>query len=482
MYKVGYDQLIPSWTNLEQVERFEWASIDEALEEIKLIVKNNFRLCELAIIEEAFNLISQEYGFCQDRYSNRLKIRHLLATARTTAEHGFNPQSVAAALLHDIIEDTQITIEQIEKRFGKQIARLISTISNELAIFISNQSEARLQQELLNRVLQLIGDNIKNLPAVFIKMAERLDQMHFLVENLPLKQQASITQETMYVYAPLAEVLGTWRLKGQLEDLSFKFQNPKTFNQIVNELKTQQPISTLLLQKMVNRVVEELKESRGNARVISRVKHVYSVYKKKMKRGGCLGNVYDLLGMRIIVDDLYECYEVLDLIHQIWKPLEEEFNDYIRFPKPNGYQSLHTTVIFENYFVEIQIRTSEMDEVDEFGLAAHWRYKENGDTSDNILLTKISALIQEFESARRNQELISFWDEITNKFFQEKIHVYSTTNGRLFTLPKESTPIDLASAMGIENGRRCIGARVGNLAVPSNWCLQTGDLVQILIN
>lgn len=466
------------WTE-EQCQWFENLSLDEAVEEIKQSILTRFPNGDMNIVDRAFNLANEKHV---DRFqkSGRPEIRHLLAVTKTMADIGLDPESVAAATLHDIIEDRQVSEIVLRQMFGGRVASLVNAVSRQKNI--STHSEADLQRSVFKKVLDSLINGLDDLPAVFIKLAERLDHMRYSIQKLPFDQRQDMARETIEGYAPLAERLGIWELKASLEDLAFKSLQPEIYWRLVQQLESQRSKMEAFLHKAIMTLELELAKANIPAVVEARIGHYYSTYEKMRRKGRRFAGIHDLIGIRVIVDQENQCYSALEIVHRLWKPIAYEFDDYIHPPKPNGYQSLHTTVLpGEEFALEVQIRTRKMHELAEFGLAAHWRYKGTGDAKDEVLNTQFTALQKHLESSRQIRDVKEYIKNLSVDLLQEQIHVYYTPTGQLVSLPRLSTPVDLAYSIGPEIAEKCVRARVNeDDYVSLNWQLKTGDRVTIL--
>jgi guanosine-3',5'-bis(diphosphate) 3'-pyrophosphohydrolase len=463
----------PCWLRDHQ-QSFEGPALDQSVEDLKMIIQARFRTVDVSIIDRAAELAAKRHHGQTQSNGDRLKIEHALAVARVTAELGFDPQSVAAALLHDVIEDTGFPLDKLRGMFGSRVANLVDAVSKYQSLTM-HQSKADIQLQLLRKVLDSVADSLENLPSAFIKLAERLDHMRFSAQCLPLARSQNLSREVMVGYVPLAERLGVWELKAQLEDLAFMQLNPVGYQQVVQWLKDSAPYTRDCLREAVDNLQDALLDERLDAQVESRLKHVHSTYEKIRRKREKLGDVRDLLGMRIIIGREIDCYRALGAVHSLWKPICEEFDDYISTPKPNGYRSLHTTVIStEDIALEVQIRTPHMHEVAEFGLSAHWRYKGKGNEYDDSLNAKFSILQRQLRHLQHISDEREYIATLRAGLLQDQTHVYAAT-GELASLPKNATPMDLPDALGAAES--CIGATVGAHRVDLNRQLRTDDFV-----
>jgi guanosine-3',5'-bis(diphosphate) 3'-pyrophosphohydrolase len=434
---------------------------------------------KIKVVEEAYKFAAEKHQG-HVRLSGEPFIEHPLQTAYILAELQLDSGSLAAALLHDIPEETGLSIDEIKKRFGQEIARLVDGVTKlgkvSLATTapITNESQA----ENLRKMLVAMAEDLR---VVFIKLADRLHNMRTL-KYLPKDRQLQNAQETMDIYAPLAHRLGIWELKWQLEDLSFQYLEPKDYASVARlvDLRRNQR------EKFIARAIDVLKKEFDRVGLVAdisgRPKHLYSIH-EKMERyaamGRRFGEIHDLLALRVLVDTVPDCYNAMGIIHSLWHPLPDAFDDYIASPKPNGYQALHTAVMaLGTTHLEIQIRTREMHHVAEYGVAAHWRYKE-GEKRDMRFEERVAWLRQLIEWHRELSGAEEFLESVKTDIFIDQVFVY-TPKGEIKDLPKGSTPLDFAYRVHTDLGHRCIGAKVNGKLVPFNYELKNGDIVEII--
>jgi guanosine-3',5'-bis(diphosphate) 3'-pyrophosphohydrolase len=434
---------------------------------------------KVGVVEEAYKFASEKHQG-QVRLSGEPFLEHPLQTAYILAELQFDASSLAAALLHDIPEDTGLPIAEIETRFGAEIARLVdgATKMGKVALTSSGVLASATQAENLRKMLLAMAEDLR---VVFIKLADRLHNMSTL-RYLPREKQLAIAQETLEIYTPLAHRLGIWELKWQLEDLSFRYLYPQEYQQVVSLVDAKRTQR----EKFVTRAIELLKkefERVGLAADISgRPKHIYSIH-QKMKKYTAMGKyfdeIYDLLALRVIVGNEQDCWRAVGIIHSLWHPLPETFDDYISNPKPNGYQALHTAVMcLGTTALEIQVLTREMYHIAEYGVAAHWRYKE-GSKTDIKFEERVAWLRQLIEWHRELSGAEEFLESVKTDIFIDQVFVY-TPKGEIKDLPRGATPLDFAYRVHTDLGHRCIGAKVNGKLVPFNTELKNGDVVEIL--
>lgn len=441
-----------------------------------------------ALIRRAFE-VAREAHAGQTRASGAPYLSHCVAVSRILLEEfRVPPHVVAAGLLHDTLEDTNLTREDLERQFGPEVARLVEGVTKLKALprvsrTLQEQTEkSKLHQrrqemsnENLRRVFLAMLDNIWVLP---IKLADRLHNMRTL-HHLPEAKRKRIAQETLDIYAPLANRLGMARIRRELEDLAFRYVNPEMYTYIARRLQQRRSEREREIRQIVEEVKQALEEAGIEAEVYGRPKHIYSIYRKMVSKGRSFDEIYDARGIRILVKDRATCYTALGVVHTLGQPIPGEFDDYIARPKPNGYQSLHTAILYKKDHkpLEVQIRTYEMHRVAEEGMAAHWAYKEDI-TADEALQRKLAwfrSLLDWHDATSASD----FVDDIKQELFEDRVYVF-TPKGDVIDLPKGATPIDFAYAIHTELGHRCRGAKVNGKLVPLNYELKTGDIVEII--
>jgi len=434
---------------------------------------------KIGVIEEAYQFASEKHQG-QLRMSGEPFLEHPLQTAYILAELQLDASSLAAALLHDIPEDTGLPIEEIEVRFGPEIAKLVdgATKLGKVSLSTSGAKSSATQAENLRKMLVAMAEDLR---VVFIKLADRLHNMRTL-DPLPKERQLKIAQETLEIYAPLAHRLGIWELKWQLEDYSFRYLDPSEYKRIARLVDTKREKR----EKYIDRAIELLKKEfeRNNlvADISGRPKHIYSI-SQKMKRYAAMGrqfdNIHDLLALRVLVGSTNDCYAAVGIIHTLWHPLPDAFDDYIANPKPNGYQAIHTAVMsFGTTPLEIQIRSREMHHVAEYGVASHWFYKE-GDSRDLRFEERVAWLRQLIEWHRELSGAEEFLESVKTDIFIDQVFVY-TPRGEIKDLPRGATPIDFAYRVHTDLGHHCIGAKVNGKLVSFDYELKNGDIVEIV--
>jgi GTP pyrophosphokinase len=434
---------------------------------------------ERDLLRRAFDLASQAHAN-QTRASGEPYIQHCLAVAQMLAELRLDTDTLAAALMHDTLEDTQVTYEKLESEFGEQIAKLVDGVTKLGQIDqLSGMSERNIkedaQAESLRKMFLAMVDDVR---VVLIKLADRLHNMRTL-GSLPEHKRKRIARETMEIFAPLANRLGIWQIKWELEDLSFRHLEPETYKEIATLIDERRPDRERYITQVVRRVREELNQAGINAEVEGRPKHIYSINRKMRRKGVDFDQIYDVRGVRVTVESTPDCYAALGVIHSLWRPIPGEFDDYIATPKDNMYRALHTAVVGpEGKPLEVQIRTYEMDYTAELGIAAHWRYKES-QRQDPVFDNKIAWLRQLMEWRQEVTDAHEFVDSLKTDVFQDRVYTF-TPKGDIVDLPAGSTPIDFAYHIHTEVGHRCRGAKVNGRLVALHYQLHSGDQVEVL--
>ena len=459
----------PGTTPLDAVPVEHRAAIEHLLE----AMRQRFPNAHEDLIVRAY-LIAEEAHRGQLRASGEPYITHPLAAARILADYGLDPSTIAAALLHDVVEDTQVTSEDIEAALGPEVARLVAGVTKISAIEARELADS--EAENLRRMLLAAVDDLR---VILIKLADRLHNMQTL-SALSEERRRRMAQETLEIYAPLANRLGIWQLKSEFEDLALMQLEPEVYESIRSELAGRRHQHDEYLADVIRQLHERLREAGIEAQITSRTKHYYSIYRKMQRKGVDAHDIYDVLAVRIIVDEVAQCYLALGVVHSMWLPMEGEFDDYIGKRKDNLYQSLHSTVIGPgNRPLEVQIRTKAMDEVAEYGVAAHWMYKENT-TSAPEIEEKIAALRRLLKSQYEEAaDAESFVEGLKTDVFRDQVYVF-TPQGEVMELPAGSTPIDFAYQIHTEVGHRCRGALVNGRMVALDTPLQTGQTVKII--
>lgn len=445
---------------------------EEALKEFMDYVHSYLGDDECDQIMKAFTLADKAHEG-QFRASGEPYIMHPLAVAEILAHLQIDHITLIAALLHDVVEDTEYTKEDIEKLFGSEVAFLVDGVTK-LNQFQYETKEDRQMENYRKMILAMA----KDVRVVVIKLGDRLHNMRTL-KHMRSDKQKRIAKETLEIFAPLAHRLGIFNVKWELEDLSFRYLEPDKYYDLVDQMKQKRQAREDIVNDTMEQLTKALGEAGIKADIKGRPKHFYSIYKKMKKDNRDLSQIYDLLAVRVIVDTVPDCYAVLGIAHSIWKPLPYRFKDYISMPKSNMYQSLHTTVIGTmGQPVEIQIRTWEMHRVSEYGVAAHWRYKEGNKGADKEFDQKVAWLRQvlEWQDTSNPKELVN---ALKLDVFSGEVFVF-TPKGDVVKLPIGSVPLDFAYRVHTDVGHRCVGAKVNGKIVPLDYTLQNGDIVDII--
>ncbi len=442
------------------------------IQEILDKVSENNPEANIKLIQHAYVYAAKAHEG-QTRLSGEPYLSHPLAVANTLAEMGFDEPTVAAGLLHDTVEDTRATIEDIDEYFGEDVADIVDGVTKISLIPFENKEEA--QAENIRKMILAMSHDMR---VIMVKLADRLHNMSTLDFQKAHKQRR-IAQETMDIYAPLANRLGLNVLKRRLEDLSFKYLRPDIYNQIDHWLDTHQVVEKHIIDKVVSRLEDLIRANNISGEVYGRIKHKYSIYKKMQSQSLTLDEMHDIMAFRVLVKDIKDCYAVLGLVHSLWRPVYGRFKDYISMPKANGYQSLHTTVIGpEGERIEIQIRTEDMHRQAEHGVAAHWLYKENGRVNSKDL-EQFSWLREIFERQGEEADSREFMHSLKMDLFKDEVYVY-TPAGDVKELPEGATPLDFAFLIHTKVGQHCAGAKINGRLMPLGTELKNGDIVEIV--
>jgi GTP pyrophosphokinase len=436
---------------------------------------------DVATVRRAFELAARAHGD-QRRATGDPYVTHPVAVASVLADLHLDAATLSAALLHDVVEDTSVDLATIEREFGHEVGLIVDGVTklkrlqwvpDEQRLHSFDESE---WAENLRKMLLAMAEDLR---VVLVKLADRLHNMQTL-QPLPPDKRRRIAQETMEIYAPLANRLGIWEIKWQLEDLAFRYLEPDAYKHIARSVQQRRNERERYIARAVGALRAELEANGIEAEVFGRPKHLFSIHRKMQEREADISQIYDLLAVRVIVQTVSECYNALGVVHGLWHPLPGQFDDYIATPKESGYQSLHTTVVaLDGKPLEIQIRTIEMNQVAELGVAAHWRYKE-GRRQDPKFDAKIAWLRQLMEwqkdVAGDAQELV---DNLRTDVFQQQVYIF-TPKGEIKELPAGSTPLDFAYRIHTEIGHRCVGAKVNGRLVSLDRPLQNGEAVEII--
>lgn len=480
------------------------------IDSLMQLLPENYTPADRELVLRAYRVANQAHA-SQKRASGEPYVNHCIAVAAILAELRVPPAVVAAGLLHDTVEDTEITLEDLKRDFGDEIAWLVDGVTKLTQLprvsrgdqhmdreaqedeqrqlaerrGMPNEEEEIAQltrsrrydvvSETLRKTFMAMGDDVR---VVLIKLADRLHNMRTL-GHMPQNKRPRIAQETMDIFAPLANRLGIWQIKWELEDLGFRYVNPEKYKEIASNL-AERRVDRERELKAINQRLKTLLDQAGiQADISGRPKHIYSIYRKMVRKGVPFDLVHDVRGVRILVPDIPSCYAVLGVIHTHWRPLPGEFDDYIAAPKDNFYQSLHTAVVFDDgKTLEVQIRTPEMDQSAELGIAAHWRYKE-GALRDEAYERRILWLRSLMEWRQDVEDASEFVDSMKTDVFEDRVYVF-TPRGDIIDLPSGSTPIDFAYHVHTDIGHRCRGAKVNGKLVGLDYVLKTGDKVEIL--
>jgi guanosine-3',5'-bis(diphosphate) 3'-pyrophosphohydrolase len=409
----------------------------------------------------------------QHRASGEDYIEHPIAVARILAEMEMDRATIAASILHDVVEDTVVTSDEVSAKFGPEIAQLVDGVTK--LTRIPYQSKEDAQVENLRKMFMAMAKDIR---VIIIKLADRLHNMRTL-GSLPAPKQQTIARETIEIYAPIAHRLGIWKIKWDLEDLCLRYLDPDSYRDIAERVAKKRAEREAAVGSVVSLLRAQFEKLGIEAEVRGRPKHFYSIY-TKMKKGRDFSTIYDLTAVRVIVDSVKDCYGTLGIVHSIWKPIPGRFKDYIAMPKPNMYQSLHTTVVGPGGDpIEIQIRTLEMHRTSEYGIAAHWRYKEGGkqDTFEHKL-TWLRSLL-EWQNDMRDSR--AFMENLKLDLFENQVFIFSP-KGDVYPLPATATPLDFAYQVHSDVGNHCVGTKVNGKIVPLDYQLKNGDICEVLVN
>jgi len=448
------------------------APLDEQVREFEKKMRSVYGDEQWARIEKAYAFAASRHAG-QARSSGEPFIIHPLAVASIIADMGMDPDSVIAGLLHDVVEDTPATVTEITEQFSKDIADMVDGVTKLGHIAYENKEER--QAESLRKMLLAMAKDIR---VIIIKLADRLHNLRTL-EYVDENKQRAKAYETLEIYAPLAHRLGMSRVKWELEDVSLRFIDPDGYYDLVQKISKKRDEREAYIQEVIDMLNEHIAQVGLSAEIEGRPKHFYSIYKKMYMQHKDFDQILDLQAVRVIVETVKDCYAVLGIVHTLWKPIPGRFKDYIAVPKPNMYQSLHTTVIGpRGEPFEIQIRTREMHRTAEYGIAAHWKYKEGRTTSDSMD-KKLAWLRELLEWQSDLKEPKEFMEALKIDLFTDEVFVF-TPKGDVIDLPKGSGPLDFAYSIHSAVGNRCVGAKVNGKIVTLDYQLKTGDIVEIL--
>src|SRR2546429_1945899 len=426
---------------------------------------------DLELVRKAYEF-SQKHHAGQSRASGEPYLAHPLEVALVLAEMKMDPVSIAAGLLHDSVEDTSVTVVDIRKEFGEQVAHIVEGVTKISQIDFHTREEQ--QAENLRKMMLAMVDDIR---VVLIKLADRLHNMRTL-EHLPPDRQQKIAQETLDIYAPIAHRLGMGKIRGELEDLGFRHVDAIGYQQVHDTVEAKRKAGEAFLARVEGIFRDKLKEAGITAKVESRIKRLYSIHKKLQRQHIAVEQVYDLFAMRVITQSVQDCYAVLGIIHNLWRPVPGRIKDFIAMPRPNFYQSLHTSVITEEGTpFEVQIRTEEMHKMAEEGIAAHWKYKDGPVSAQDE--QRLAWLRQVVEWQRDVSDPNEFLSTLKVDLYPEEVYTF-TPKGKVVVLPRDSTPLDLAYSVHTAGGHSCVGAKVNGRMIPLRYKLHSGDIVEIL--
>ena len=454
-------------------------SIDKVPVTIESIIDSVKRYqpkANLGMIRRAYELAKSAHQG-QKRVSGEDYIIHPLHVAEILTEIHLDDVTISAALLHDVVEDTIYTIDQIREMFGDEVAMIVDGVTKLGKI----KYKSREEQQLENYRKMFLA-MAKDIRVIMVKLADRLHNMRTL-KYMPKEKQQRIAKETIEVYAPLANRLGISSIKWELEDLCLRYLEPEKYYDLVESVKQKRQERQAFIDDAIAQIETRLKEAGIKAEISGRAKHFYSIYKKMKRDNKDISEIYDLSAVRVLVETVKDCYGVLGVIHSMWKPIPGRFKDYIAMPKSNGYQSLHTTVMTKGYPLEIQIRTFKMHQVSEYGIAAHWKYKEagRGATAGSAMDQKMSWLRQMVSLQQEFSDPHEYFEALKVDIFSDEVFVF-TPNGDVIDLPRGSNPIDFAYRIHTEVGHHCVGAKVNGKLVPLEYKLKNGDIVSIITN
>ena len=452
--------------------------INHTIEEVLETVKKSNRRADLKIIKRA-------YEYAKDKHKDQLRrsgepyIIHPIQVAYILSTLGLDHSTICAALLHDVIEDTDVTLEDIAKEFSPEIAEMVDGVTK--LSKLNYTSEQEQQVENYRKMFLAMGKDIR---VILIKLADRLHNMRTL-KYLTRDRQIANARETMDLYAPLANRLGMYSLKWELEDLSFKYLYPEDYRELVEGIDKKREERLKFIDQIMQEIKVELKKQKIVAEITGRAKHLYSIYRKMQRDNKTLDQIYDLFALRIIVNSVKDCYAALGVVHELYNPMPGRFKDYISVPKPNMYQSLHTTLIGpKGTPFEVQIRTWDMHRIAEYGIAAHWAYKEAsflGGKKANVTVEedKLSWLRETLEWQKDMQDPQEFLNTLKTELFEDEVYVF-TPKGKILVLPNGATPIDFAYAIHAEIGNYMTGCKINSKMMPIVTKLKNGDIVEIV--
>ena len=452
---------------------------NKTIEDIISLVKQKKRWADTKIILKAYNYAKENHG-SQCRKSGEPYIIHPLQVAYILADIGLDESTICAALLHDVVEDTEVTHEDLVRDFGEEIANMVAGVTKLGELRYQASTEER-QVENYRKMFLAMGKDIR---VIIIKLADRLHNLRTL-KYLRRDRQIANAKETMELYAPLANRLGIYSLKWELEDLAFKYLYPEEYRELVEGIDKKREERLKFIEKIMGDIRGALKKQKIEAEVTGRAKHLYSIYRKMKRDNKTLDQIYDLFALRILVNSVKDCYTALGVVHEMYSPMPGRFKDYIAVPKPNMYQSIHSTLLGEKGTpFEVQIRTWEMHRIAEYGIAAHWAYKEanygkKGKQVVEVTNDKLSWLRETLEWQQDMKDPQEFLNTLKTELFEDEVYVF-TPKGKILVLPREATPIDFAYSIHEEIGNHMVGCKINSKMMPIITKLKSGDIIEIM--
>jgi len=452
---------------------------NKSIEDIISLVKQKKRWADTKLIVKAYNYAKEKHG-TQCRKSGEPYIIHPVQVAYILADIGLDEATICAALLHDVVEDTEVTHEDLVRDFGEEIATMVAGVTKLGELRYQASTEER-QVENYRKMFLAMGKDIR---VIIIKLADRLHNLRTL-KYLRRDRQIANPKETMELYAPLANRLGIYSLKWELEDLAFKYLYPEEYRELVEGIDKKREERLQFIEKIMDDIRGQLKKQKIEAEVTGRAKHLYSIYRKMKRDNKTLDQIYDLFALRILVNSVKDCYAALGVVHEMYSPMPGRFKDYIAVPKPNMYQSIHTTLLGEKGTpFEVQIRTWEMHRIAEYGIAAHWAYKEanygkKGKQVVTVTKDKLAWLRETLEWQQDMKDPQEFLNTLKTELFEDEVYVF-TPKGKILVLPRDATPIDFAYSIHEEIGNHMVGCKINSKMMPIITKLQSGDIVEIM--
>ena len=452
---------------------------NKSIEDIISLVKQKKRWADTKLIVKAYNYAKEKHG-TQCRKSGEPYIIHPVQVAYILADIGLDEATICAALLHDVVEDTEVTHEDLVRDFGEEIATMVAGVTKLGELRYQASTEER-QVENYRKMFLAMGKDIR---VIIIKLADRLHNLRTL-KYLRRDRQIANAKETMELYAPLANRLGIYSLKWELEDLAFKYLYPEEYRELVEGIDKKREERLQFIEKIMDDIRGQLKKQKIEAEVTGRAKHLYSIYRKMKRDNKTLDQIYDLFALRILVNSVKDCYAALGVVHEMYSPMPGRFKDYIAVPKPNMYQSIHTTLLGEKGTpFEVQIRTWDMHRIAEYGIAAHWAYKEanygkKGKQVVTVTKDKLAWLRETLEWQQDMKDPQEFLNTLKTELFEDEVYVF-TPKGKILVLPRGATPIDFAYSIHEEIGNHMVGCKINSKMMPIITKLQSGDIVEIM--